>query len=53
MNRLYRKWLKARGIKIPSMVREIEISPLFALAPEDIPHDLEVPAAETVFLAVS
>lgn len=50
MEKLYRKWITSRGIKIPPTVRMIEISPRFALDADDIPADLEIPSMEKVFL---
>jgi len=38
MSDLFRTWLERRGIEIPPSVQTIEISPLFALGPEDIPE---------------
>jgi UDP-N-acetylglucosamine/UDP-N-acetylgalactosamine diphosphorylase len=50
MNSLYRKWLTARGVKIPDCVKVIEISPLFALSEKDIPEGTIIPDKELVYL---
>ncbi|HPJ34041.1 MAG TPA: UDPGP type 1 family protein [Spirochaetota bacterium] len=50
MNSLYRKWLTAKGVKIPECVKAIEISPLFALSEKDIPEGTIIPDKEMVFL---
>ncbi len=50
MNSLHRKWLTARGIKIPERVKAIEISPLFALSENDIPEGTIIPDKELVYL---
>ncbi len=50
MNSLFRKWLAARGVKVPDCVKAIEISPLFALSEKDIPEGTIIPAREMVFI---
>jgi len=50
MNSLYRKWITARGVKIPDCVKAIEISPLFALSENDIPDGIIIPDKELVYL---
>jgi UDP-N-acetylglucosamine/UDP-N-acetylgalactosamine diphosphorylase len=51
MNDLNRKWLESKKITIPAEVKELEISPLFALSPDDIPEDIVIPKKEKIFLA--
>lgn len=50
MNSLCRKWLSARGVKIPDCAKAIEISPLFALSERDIPEGTIIPDRELVYL---
>ena len=50
MNDINRKWLESRKIVIPPEVRDLEISPLFALSPDDIPVDIVIPEKEKVLL---
>ncbi|MBN1500638.1 MAG: UTP--glucose-1-phosphate uridylyltransferase [Spirochaetes bacterium] len=50
MTNLHRSWLQKRNIAIPEKVRNIEISPLLAIEPEDIPSNLEIPDTENVYL---
>ncbi len=50
MTRLYRRWLGERGIGIPSRLKKIEISPLFALEASDIPESISIPDSESVYL---
>ncbi|MDR3237389.1 MAG: UDPGP type 1 family protein [Spirochaetia bacterium] len=50
MIELHKKWLTQRGVSIPQRVSVIEISPLTAVAPEDIPSGLTVPNKEEVEL---
>ena len=47
---LNRKWLELKKINIPSQVKELEISPLFALSPDDIPDNIIIPGNEKVIL---
>jgi UDP-N-acetylglucosamine/UDP-N-acetylgalactosamine diphosphorylase len=47
---LHRKWLEERGIVIPPEVKELEISPLLAVEPGDIPSDIVIPGKERVYL---
>lgn len=51
INNLNRKWLEMKKITIPPQVRVLEISPLFALSPDDIPDDTIIPEKENVLLA--
>jgi len=51
MTALNRKWLTARGIQIPAGVKEIEISPLTALCPEDLPEGITIPDMEKVLIS--
>lgn len=46
----HRRWLEGRGIVIPAKASFIEISPLLAVEPEDVPPDLVVPTMEKVYL---
>jgi UDP-N-acetylglucosamine/UDP-N-acetylgalactosamine diphosphorylase len=50
MNDLFRKWLAARGVKVPPAVETVEISPLAAVEPEDIDPALAVPGTEKVYI---
>jgi len=50
MTALNRKWLTAKGITIPEGVKEIEISPLTALSPEELPDGIAVPDKEKVLI---
>lgn len=51
MSALFRSWLAARGVSVPPGVRAIEISPLLALGPDDLPADLTVPDRPDVYLS--
>lgn len=51
MTALNRKWLEERGITVPRNVMEIEISPLAALSPKDIPEGTIVPDTEKVLIS--
>jgi UDP-N-acetylglucosamine/UDP-N-acetylgalactosamine diphosphorylase len=46
----HRRWLELKGIAVPAGVSRIEISPLLATEPEDIPENLSVPEKEDVYL---
>jgi len=50
MTTLNKKWLSARGIAVPDGVKEVEISPLTALSPEDLPDGITVPDTEKVLI---
>ena len=50
MDALARSWLRERGIAVPASVRTIEISPLLALEPGDLPASTSVPDKELVYL---
>ena len=50
MSDLYRSWLSAAGVKIPAKVKVVEISPLFAVGPDDIDSSLIVPDQEMVYI---
>ena len=50
MTGLNKKWLTSRGIHVPETVRELEISPLTALSPEDLNEGIVVPDTEKVLL---
>ena len=50
MDRMFRRWLAERCIKITDSVRVVEISPLLAVEAEDIPAGLEVPEQEALYL---
>jgi UDP-N-acetylglucosamine/UDP-N-acetylgalactosamine diphosphorylase len=45
-----RRWLSARGIALPAAVRVIEISPLLAVEPDDLPGNLVVPDRKEAYL---
>jgi UDP-N-acetylglucosamine/UDP-N-acetylgalactosamine diphosphorylase len=51
MTALNRKWLSSKGIHIPEQVKEIEISPLTALSPDDLPDGITVPDTENVLIS--
>lgn len=50
MTALNRKWLTSKGVSIPAGVKEIEISPLTALSPEDLHQGIIVPDSEKVLI---
>lgn len=50
MENLYRKWLDGAGVPVPNKVKRIEISPLFAVEPDDISAQLRIEDKETVYL---
>jgi len=50
MNNLYKSWLSEKKIQIPSMLKTLEISPLFAVESDDIPEDLHIPDSVSVYL---
>jgi len=50
MTALNKKWLAERGVTIPPSVSEVEISPLTALSPEDLPDGITVPDTEKVLI---
>jgi len=45
-----RRWLRERGIDVPPSTAVVEISPLLALEPGDIPASLRVPDRKRVNL---
>jgi UDP-N-acetylglucosamine/UDP-N-acetylgalactosamine diphosphorylase len=50
MINLHRGWLKQKGVTIPSGVKKIEISPLMAVAPDDLPDNILLSDAENIYL---
>ena len=50
MTALYKSWLNKRGITIPEKVKNLEISPLVAVNPEDLLVDLVIPNEENVYI---
>lgn len=50
MDGLFRSWLTSRGIAVPSGVKRIEISPLVAVEPDDIPGNLSIPDEENIYI---
>jgi UDP-N-acetylglucosamine/UDP-N-acetylgalactosamine diphosphorylase len=50
MSKLFRKWLMLRGFNIPPEVKVIEISPLTAVCPADIPSSIAIPSQEKVYI---
>ncbi len=50
MTKLSLRWLKERGVPIPANVKVVEISPLLAVEPKDIPDSITVPDTEKVYL---
>ncbi|MCX8123337.1 MAG: UDPGP type 1 family protein [Spirochaetes bacterium] len=51
MINLYKTWLSEKNISIPKVVEKIEISPLFAVEPDDIPNSLTLPQQKEVYIA--
>ena len=47
---LNKKWLAEKGIEIPAGVKILEISPLLAVEPDDLPADVKIPDKEKVYL---
>lgn len=45
-----RRWCASRGIKVPDRVKRLEISPLAAVGPEDLPDSLSLPRQDVVYL---
>jgi UDP-N-acetylglucosamine/UDP-N-acetylgalactosamine diphosphorylase len=50
MSDLFRSWFATRGITVPPAVRVLEISPIVAVAPEDLPVGMKIPAEENVYI---
>lgn len=50
MNGLHKKWLAERGIEVSPEVDIVEISPLTAVSPDDLPAGLTVPKTSKVLL---
>jgi UDP-N-acetylglucosamine/UDP-N-acetylgalactosamine diphosphorylase len=50
MSDLFKSWAAARGISVPSAVKVLEISPIVAVAPEDLPAGMKIPAEENVYI---
>ena len=50
MSDLSRKLLSGKKIKIPDIVKEIEISPLLASEAEDLPENIIIPEQEKIYL---
>jgi len=50
MSDLYKSWVRARGIVLPDAVKVLEISPIVAVAPEDLPVGMKIPAEEKVYI---
>ncbi len=50
MSALYKSWLIGRGIALPPEVEIVEISPLLAIAPEDLSESIGVPRRREVYL---
>jgi UDP-N-acetylglucosamine/UDP-N-acetylgalactosamine diphosphorylase len=51
MINLYKSWLSQKNIVIPKVVEKIEISPLYAVNPDDLPASLVIPQQKEVYLA--
>lgn len=50
MSELSRRWLAERGVTIPKNVESVEISPLFAVEPDDIKPSTILPDEKMVYL---
>lgn len=50
MINLYKKWLIQKNITIPKVVEKIEISPLLAVEPDDLPGSLAIPQQKEVYI---
>ena len=50
MSDLFKSWVRARGITLPESVKVLEISPIVAVAPEDLPSGMKIPAGEKVYI---
>lgn len=50
MDALFRAWCAERGIAVPEKVKVLEISPLVAVAPEDLDPSLIIPSEEYVYI---
>jgi len=50
MSSLFRKWLESRGIAVPGQAREIEISPLLAVDPEDLSGPFRIDGVEKIYI---
>ena len=50
MDRLFRKWLLVRNIAVPPEVKAVEISPLLAVEPSDLPDTLKLKVESAVYL---
>ncbi len=50
MTDLHKSWLREKGIRIPDENTVIEISPLYAVSPEDVGADLTIPEEDRVFI---
>lgn len=51
MIHLYKKWLLQKNIPVPKVVEKIEISPLYAVEPDDLPDSIAIPLQKEVYLA--
>jgi UDP-N-acetylglucosamine/UDP-N-acetylgalactosamine diphosphorylase len=52
MTALHVKWLRSRGIEVRDSVREIEISPLYAVEAEDIDKKMLLPEEERIYIEI-
>lgn len=50
MSALHKSWLLERGVHVPPEVEVVEISPLLAIAAEDLSPDISVPRRREVYL---
>ncbi len=50
MINLHKMWLRKKNIFIPEVVEKVEISPLFAVEPDDIPDTLTLPQQKEVYI---
>lgn len=51
MTKLCKKWLVQKNIPVPNVIEKIEISPLFAVASDDIPDSLALPQQKEVYIS--
>lgn len=50
MSALHRSWLEKRGIRVPRKDAVVEISPLRAVEPGDLPGDLALPDSDSILI---
>ena len=50
MSDMFKSWVKERGIEISDTVKVLEISPIVAVAAEDLPVTMKIAAEENVYI---